>query len=213
MRYLFILLALTAQLALAKQTDEEKAFKRPLAFRMASYYESAITQSDISAAAITIDTKMQKRMFARKLEKEGILPILVTVTNQTNDPIIVDGSNPKLRSKSGESSMLKIHEMLEPLITAGKGLRTFGSVISLGMSNKMGGNLAYMIELDGNINEPLVTNLYNKSLKYTFVEAGDTAAGFVFFETRKAKGKNKTIELKIRSLDSFETRLLKIPVD
>ena len=48
-------------------------------------------------------------------------------------------------------------------------------------------------ENDGEFNEPLVQNMYNKALKLSIVEPGDTLSGFLFFDTNASNEKSRIV--------------------
>ena len=98
------------------------------------------------------------------------------------------------------------------MIKTGKTGRALGSIVTLGISNLVGSNNAVMVQYDSEINEPLVQNMYNKSLKFSIVESGDTISGFLFFAKKAGKGKKIELSLPLQYLNSVETFVVEVPL-
>ena len=117
-----------------------------------------------------------------------------------------------LLSPSDKIEPQQIHHVFNGLIKTGKTGRALGSIVTLGLSNLLGGNNAVMVQYDGDINEQLVQNMYNKSLKFSIVESGDTLSGFLFFDKKASKGKKNELTLPLQYLNSVETFVVEVSV-
>ena len=197
--------------AQAKISDEIKALNVPIPYRDASMMEGAVALRSAVVAVEYADRKMQKRMFSRRIDK-NFYPVLIRVTNDSDQRLLVKAPDAYLLSQSDKIEPQQIHHVFNGLIKTGKTGRALGSIVTLGLSNLLGGNNAVMVQYDGDINEPLVQNMYNKSLKFSIVESGDTLSGFLFFDKRASKGKKNELSLPLQYLNSVETFAVEVPV-
>ena len=204
-------LVVTSFTAQAKISDEIKALSVPIPYRDASMIEGAIALRSAVVGVEYADKKMQKRMFARRVDKD-FYPLLIRVTNDSDQRLLVKAPDTYLLSQSTKIEPQQIHHVFNGLIKTGKTGRALGSIVTLGLSNLLGGNNAVMVQYDGDINEPLVQNMYNKSLKFSIVESGDTLSGFLFFDKKASKGKKNELSLPLQYLNSVETFAVEVPV-
>lgn len=205
-----VLWALTTSHAVQADTsDEIKALNIPIPYRDASMIEGAVALRSAVVAVEYADKKMQERMFARKLDKK-FYPILVRVTNESDQRLLVKAPDSSLIAGVNEVEPHQIHNVFENLIKTSKTGRAFGSIITLGLSNLLGGNNAVMVRNDGEFNEPLVQNMYNKALKLSIVEPGDTLSGFLFFDTNASNEKKAELLLPLQYLNNTETFIVEV---
>jgi len=201
----------TSFAAQADISDEIKALNVPIPYRDATMIKGAVALRSAVVAVEYADRKMQKRMFARRLDKD-FYPLLIRVTNDSDQRLLVKAPDTYLLSQSNKIEPQQIHHVFNGLIKTGKTGRALGSIVTLGLSNLLGGNNAVMVQYDGDINEPLVQNMYNKSLKFSIVESGDTLSGFLFFDKTASKGKKNELSLPLQYLNSVETFAVEVPV-
>ena len=201
----------TSFAAQADISDEIKALNVPIPYRDATMMEGAVALRSAVVAVEYADRKMQKRMFSRRIDKD-FYPVLIRVTNDSDQRLLVKAPETYLISQNDKFEPEQIHRVFNGLIKTGKTGRALGSIVTLGISNLVGGNNAVMVQYDGNINEPLVQNMYNKSLKFSIVESGDTVSGFLFFEKKAGKGKKIELSLPLQYLNSVETFVVEVPL-
>lgn len=207
-----VLWALTTSHATqAGTSDEMKALRVPIPYRDASMIEGAVALQSAVVAVEYADKKMQERMFARKLDKK-FYPILVRVTNESDQRLLVKAPGSSLIAGGNELEPHQIHHVYDNLIKTSKTARALGSIITLGLSNLSGGNNAVMVRNDGEFNEPLVQNMYNKTLKLSIVEPGDTLSGFLFFDNTASNEKRAELLLPLQYLNTTETFILEVPI-
>ena len=197
--------------AQAKISDEIKALNVPIPYRDASMMEGAVALRSAVVAVEYADRKMQKRMFSRRIDKD-FYPVLIRVTNDSDQRLLVKAPDTHLISQNDKFEPEQIHRVFNGLIKTGKTGRALGSIVTLGISNLVGSNNAVMVQYDSEINEPLVQNMYNKSLKFSIVESGDTVSGFLFFEKKAGKGKKIELSLPLQYLNSVETFVVEVPL-
>ena len=197
--------------AQAKISDEIKALNVPIPYRDASMMEGAVALRSAVVAVEYADRKMQKRMFSRRIDKD-FYPVLIRVTNDSDQRLLVKAPDTHLISQNDKFEPEQIHRVFNGLIKTGKTGRALGSIVTLGISNLVGSNNAVMVQYDSELNEPLVQNMYNKSLKFSIVESGDTLSGFLFFDKRASKGKKTELSLPLQYLNSVETFAVEVPV-
>ena len=207
-----VIWALTTSHAIqAGTSDEMKALRVPIPYRDASMIEGAVALQSAVVAVEYADKKMQERVFARKLDKK-FYPILVRVTNESDQRLLVKAPDSSLIVGGNELEPHQIHHVYDNLIKTSKTARAFGSIITLGLSNLSGGNNAVMVRNDGEFNEPLVQNMYNKTLKLSIVEPGDTLSGFLFFDNNASNEKKAELLLPLQYLNTTETFILEVPI-
>ena len=197
--------------AQAKISDEIKALNVPIPYRDASMMEGAVALRSAVVAVEYADRKMQKRMFSRRIDK-NFYPVLIRVTNDSDQRLLVKAPDTHLISQNDKFEPEQIHRVFDGLIKTGKTGRALGSIVTLGISNLVGSNNAVMVQYDSEINEPLVQNMYNKSLKFSIVESGDTVSGFLFFAKKAGKGKKIELSLPLQYLNSVETFVVEVPL-
>ncbi|MEC7606039.1 MAG: hypothetical protein VYD68_05735 [Pseudomonadota bacterium] len=197
--------------AQAKISDEIKALNVPIPYRDASMMEGAVALRSAVVAVEYADRKMQKRMFSRRIDK-NFYPVLIRVTNDSDQRLLVKAPDTHLISQNDKFEPEQIHRVFNGLIKTGKTGRALGSIVTLGISNLVGSNNAVMVQYDSEINEPLVQNMYNKSLKFSIVESGDTVSGFLFFAKKAGKGKKIELSLPLQYLNSVETFVAEVPL-
>lgn len=197
--------------AQAKISDEIKALNVPIPYRDASMMEGAVALRSAVVAVEYADRKMQKRMFSRRIDK-NFYPVLIRVTNDSDQRLLVKAPDTHLISQNDMFEPEQIHRVFNGLIKTGKTGRALGSIVTLGISNLVGSNNAVMVQYDSEINEPLVQNMYNKSLKFSIVESGDTVSGFLFFAKKAGKGKKIELSLPLQYLNSVETFVVEVPL-
>ena len=197
--------------AQAKISDEIKALNVPIPYRDASMMEGAVALRSAVVAVEYADRKMQKRMFSRRIDKD-FYPVLIRVTNDSDQRLLVKAPDTHLISQNDKFEPEQIHRVFNGLIKTGKTGRALGSIVTLGISNLVGSNNAVMVQYDSEINEPLVQNMYNKSLKFSIVESGDTVSGFLFFAKKAGKGKKIELSLPLQYLNSVETFVVEVPL-
>ncbi len=207
-----VLWALTTSHAVqADISDEMKALNIPIPYRDASMIEGAVALRSAVVGVEYVDKKMQERMFARKLNKK-FYSILVRVTNESDQRLLVKAPDSSLIAGGNEVEPHQIHNVFKNLIKTSKTGRAFGSIMTLGLSNLLGGNNAVMVRNDGEFNEPLVQNMYNKTLKLSIVEPGDTLSGFLFFDNNASNDKEAELVLPLQYLNTTETFILEVPI-
>ena len=197
--------------AQAKISDEIKALNVPIPYRDASMMEGAVALRSAVVAVEYADRKMQKRMFSRRIDKD-FYPVLIRVTNDSDQRLLVKAPDTHLISQNDMFEPEQIHRVFNGLIKTGKTGRALGSIVTLGISNLVGSNNAVMVQYDSEINEPLVQNMYNKSLKFSIVESGDTVSGFLFFAKKAGKAKKIELSLPLQYLNSVETFVVEVPL-
>ena len=197
--------------AQAKISDEIKALNVPIPYRDASMMEGAVALRSAVVAVEYADRKMQKRMFSRRIDK-NFYPVLIRVTNDSDQRLLVKAPDTHLISQNDKFEPEQIHRVFNGLIKTGKTGRALGSIVTLGISNLVGSNNAVMVQYDSEINEPLVQNMYNKSLKFSIVESGDTVSGFLFFEKKAGKGKKIELSVPLQYLNNVETFVVTVPL-
>ena len=197
--------------AQAKISDEIKALNVPIPYRDASMMEGAVALRSAVVAVEYADRKMQKRMFSRRIDK-NFYPVLIRVTNDSDQRLLVKAPDTHLISQNDKFEPEQIHRVFNGFIKTGKTGRALGSIVTLGISNLVGSNNAVMVQYDSEINEPLVQNMYNKSLKFSIVESGDTVSGFLFFAKKSGKGKKIELSLPLQYLNSVETFVVEVPL-
>lgn len=201
----------TSFAAQADISDEIKALNVPIPYRDATMMEGAVALRSAVVAVEYADRKMQKRMFSRRIDKD-FYPVLIRVTNDSDQRLLVKAPDTYLISQNDKFEPEQIHRVFNGLIKSGKTGRALGSIVTLGISNLVGSNNAVMVQYDSDFNEPLVQNMYNKSLKFSIVESGDTVSGFLFFEKKAGKGKKIELSVPLQYLNNVETFVVTVPL-
>ena len=170
---LFIFLALALSLSACvtnpTRTSQALAKDRELPFRDASMMENAVTRYGISIAVTMADQDLQKDMFASSLEANGYIPLLVTVTNNAPQKVLLRAQETLLMTKAGQVSQTDAD-------TLKKDIRDKASI---GSAIGVPGNMYEL--LTKQMKEAVNTNFFKKSLREGVVYPGQSVSGFVFF--------------------------------
>jgi hypothetical protein len=136
-------------------------------------------QGPVTIAADPYQTK-EKILTAfdvKNLDKLGLIPILIIVTNDGDDPVLLSGSDVVLIDPKNQSiGQIPVDEVVQAILGQGKGTPKTGRMPLPFPIPKRGGHNDDAFELE--------TDFVNKSLKETRVPPKSTVSGFAFFQLR-----------------------------
>lgn len=136
-------------------------------------------QGAVTLAADPYQTK-EKILTAfdvKNLDKLGLVPILIIVTNEGDNPLLLSGSDVVLIDPKNQSiGQVPVDEVVQAILGQGKGTPKTGRTPLPFPMPKRGGHNEDAFELE--------TDFVNKSLKETRVPPKTTVSGFVFFQLR-----------------------------
>jgi hypothetical protein len=140
-------------------------------------YPFVASQGRVSIAADPYETndKIRTAFDIKDMEKLGIVPVNVIITNEGEDLILVNGQDVNLLDEKNHSlESLTVEEVVHAVISKGKSPSTHGPTTSsrfpLPQREGLRGD-AFEIEMD----------FSNKALKEVRITPKATASGFVFF--------------------------------
>ena len=179
----------------ASVPKQVRAQGETIAFREAFEHEGAVSINGLLVKAEVPDKKEQKRLFAFDLDKKGITPVLITVTNKSQKSVMVEA----LSAQLGGKNSLGIEHVGGSLYEDAGGTVLFANLVSFGGAS-LGGGTQAIRNSEQMKNESIRIALYEKSFHQAIVAPGATAMGYLFFEGKKAD-QPETIELKAQNLD------------
>jgi hypothetical protein len=140
-------------------------------------YPFVASQGQVSIAADPYETndKIKTAFDIKDMEKLGVVPVNVIITNESDDTILVSGQDINLLDEKNRSlESLNIEEVVHAVISKGKSPSTRGpappSRLPVPQREGSRGD-AFEIDMDFN----------NKALKELKIAPKTTASGFVFF--------------------------------
>jgi hypothetical protein len=143
----------------------------------AGSYPFHMTQGQVTIAADAYETndKVKTAFDLKDLDKMGIVPVNVIISNESEDLILVSGQDINLLDSQNRSlEAMPVEQIIQAIVGKGKSPPTHGpnppSRLPLPRKEGLRGD-AFEIE----------TDLNNKSLKELRVNPRSTASGFVFF--------------------------------
>ena len=195
MKKIFLILMILSTSILA---DYKKWLEvRDVPFQEASMLSNFSEYKNIAFHARGISKAEIKSFFNESLTKDGFVPILVTITNNSRGKVVVYGTFLKLDGVK--------HIGINPLLAKyqvgrWEGLKTAVAFLSLGMSKVMPGAELQEAESQG-YDEARRNNFSNKSLPTELLYPGDTIRGFVFFD-KKSFNKNGSLQVPIQFMNT-----------
>lgn len=165
-------------------------------------YPFRVTQGYVVIAADPYETsdKIKTAFDLKDLEKLGIVPVNVIISNEGEDLILVSGQDVNLLdSKNHSLQSLAVEDVVQALVTKGKSPSTHGpnpsSPIPLPRRDSLRGD-AFEVEMD----------LNNKALKEVRIAPKTTASGFVFFRLPDHQMKLAGHKLYIPQVKNLKTK-------
>jgi hypothetical protein len=165
-------------------------------------YPFVVSQGPVSVAADPYETneKIRTAFDVKDMEKLGIVPVNVIITNEGEDTILVSGQDINLLDEKNHSlEALNVDEVVHAVISKGKSPSTRGPAASsrfpLPQHEGPRGD-AFEIEMDFN----------NKALKEIRVAPKATASGFIFFRLPDRQMKLAGHKLYIPQIKNLESK-------
>ncbi len=202
---LFILVILVLSLsACATSPDRTKqalAKDRELPFRDASMMENSVTKYGISIAATRVEKSMQKEMFASNLESNGYISLLVTVTNNAPQKVLV----------RAHESLIVSGDLQVPQTDADRIKKKFRGKASVGPA--LGAPPPVYENLKKMMKDAVNTTFFKKSLREGILHPGQSVSGFVFFDKTSWPVGEKNLRVVFQTLRKLNNFEIDVPVE
>jgi len=171
-------------------------------FKEATMFNDYTNFMDVSIYAKTINDDMQKNFFEEEVEDDGIYPVLVYITNNSKEKVIIYAKDGVLN----QMPQIQLHSIIKPyqnsVLTSKTVFATLANISSLGMRIADGGDKMADGHAQAHIEE-IRNEFYRKSIKETLLYPGDTISGFLFFDKKELREKN-TISMQIQFMNSIK---------
>lgn len=185
-----ILTTLVPQKALAENFPETTALATPLPYREAQHIAGVTEKQGIWLAARTLSDKECEVYFAHTMADQGVLPVMVVISNNSRTRLLVQGSDAKLITASGEHSQTPPPEVMAKI----------REKITHGIGIVMDASLRRMNELAVRQAAHFL-NSNNKGLNYQILAPGQSITGMVYFPAKKLGKEPLTLHLSVQDLD------------
>ncbi|WP_321778408.1 hypothetical protein [Sulfurimonas sp.] len=190
--FLFVSLLIVGCGANPSNTDEAKALNQKLPFRDASMMEDSTTKYKISIAVTGVSEEMQETYFSDELEPKGYVPLLVTITNNASQDVLV--------------------RSLETVIVVGN------KTVKQSNADLLKKTIRNSVTTFPGINEPvaMVDNrqmmktsavnsiFFKQALREDIVHSGQSITGFVFFDKVKYPVEDKKLRIEFQTLRKLQ---------
>ncbi len=190
----------------SRMPKQVRAQGETIAFREAFESEGAVNVNGLLVKAEIPDRKEQKRLFAFNLDRKGMTPVLIIVTNKSKRSVMVETCSTRL----GVKKPLSIEHVWKNLYKNDWSKLLFANVFSFGLVNLSGGRKA-ILNWKQMKNESMRIALYEKSFHQSVVAPGATVMGYLFFNGEKAE-QAETIELKMQNLNQVSYFKIQVKV-
>lgn len=179
-------------------------------FKEATMFNDYTNFMDISIYAKTINDDMQKSFFEEEIEDENIYPVLVYITNDSKEKVIIYAKDALLN----QIPQMPLQGIIEPyqnsVLTSKTVFATLANVSSLGMRMADGGDKMADGHAQAHVEE-IRNEFYDKTLKEALLYPGDTVIGFMFYDLSRVY-EAPTLLIPIQFLDSIKKYDLKTKV-
>ncbi|MBC8473610.1 MAG: hypothetical protein H8D54_02240 [Candidatus Omnitrophica bacterium] len=178
-------------------TKEMDAASLELPFYEAENLPGVVSKEDISLAASISSREDLERYFAYDLTKYGYVAVLVTITNNSDKPILIHGTDTSIEYRGNIIKPLSVDEVSSNVIAKVKKL-----------FNNTGYGLyevwnMFFVRLDA-----VGENFNKKSLRHMLLPAGDTVRAYVFFsksELKKSKPAGMNLRVNFSRIERIES--------
>lgn len=190
--FIFVSILMVGCATSPSNTDEAKALNQKLPFRDASTMEGATTKYKISIAVTGVDEDIQEIYFSDPLESQGYIPLLVTITNNAPQDVLV--------------------RSLETVLVSGD------KIIPQADADLLKKKVRNSVTTFPGINEPVpsVDNremmktsavnsiFFKQALREDIVHSGQSITGFVFFDKATYPEGTKKLRLEFQTLRKLQ---------
>lgn len=205
MKYIFIVFILFSIVVFADYKERLEVMDIP--FQEASMMSKYTEHNGIALHAKVINNEEEKNFFNETLSKDGFVPILITVTNNSKDKITIYGANIVQK----DTQKIELQTLLDKYqVGFLKGLKSVINVLSFGIQSMTPGGAAHEAENQG-YDEAKKNNFNDKSIHTDLLYPGDTISGFVYFD-KKTFDKSKNIIIPIQMMDSYVKEKIEINI-
>lgn len=213
MRILNFLFMLSLILLIGCQSKplQIRALEKPIPFKDASLFPGAAENKKIAVSAYVNNDDYQESMFAASMEDEGFWPVLITVSNNSNRKIM-----------TARAPVLTIGKKIvkpEKLIYVSQKIQGWDTSDTIEMTAMCILILPFLMENAQVVNdvmkknEALVQNLNNKVYRKTILFPGQTAVGYLFYDTKEVPDIEKAkLEMRCQTLDRVQYITVSCPV-
>ena len=207
MKYL-ILILLTCSISFANTDKIMEVVDIP--FKEATMLKGYTEFMDVAIYAKTINDDKQELYFEEEVEDEGIYPVLVYITNNSKEKVIIFSKDGVL----DQMPQIGITEIIKPyqssVLTSKAVFATVFNITSFGMRMADGGDKMADGHAQAHVEE-IRNEFYTKTLKQTLLYPGDSIVGFMFFDSLRVKD-NSTLWIQMQFLNSLQKHDLKTKV-
>lgn len=208
MKYLLIIL-LVYVISNAETTDKIREVV-DIPFKEASMINSHTEFMGVTIYAKTIDEDTQENYFYEEVEDDGSYPVLLYITNESREKVLVYTKDATLDNLKQKSLRSIIEPYQSSVLTSKAVFATLANISSFGLRMASGGDEMADGHAQSQIEE-IRNEFYAKSIKETLLYPGDTILGFMFFDEKQAN-KNGNINMKIQFMNSLKKYDLKTKV-
>lgn len=193
-----ILLFLTIAILMAgcgaspSNTDEANALRTKLPFIDASMTEGSTTKHKISVAVTSVSKDMQEKYFSDDVESHGYIPLLVTITNNASQDILVQSLKTTILQndkeiKLADADLLK-KKMRESVTTMPGINEPVPSVDNRYIMRISAVNMVF----------------FTKALREDIIHSGQSVTGFIFFNQATYPSGDKKLHLEFQTLKKLQ---------
>lgn len=197
--------------AFAEEPEQIVASRTPLPYFDATLSKGAVQEQGVTIAAKLVEKKTQEKQFGLAVES-NLQPYLVSISNDSTNRVLIAAQDATIIAGSDSVPVLSVDKPAKTVFKSFGGVKTALLIFSFGAQKLVGGDKQF----DGRqaaINESVVRNFFDKSLKHQILEPGQTAAGLVFFDINELHGRAEAINLPVQVLESFQQLDFKIPIN
>lgn len=187
---------------------EQAAARRQIPFREASVAQGGKEFERVIVEADSISKKEQKKFFASKPSSCGELPVLLRVTNNSQDKILVSPLQIRLQEGGAEIPPSMLFDVYEDAQDAFRISEAFPMVLTSTVGFWIGrGEVKNAMQEE---DELIANNYFDKAFHQTIIPPQQTAVGVVFFE--KARGQNASLKVVIHNLNTHSSAITEVQV-
>lgn len=181
---------------------QHDALKQVIPFQEATMSPKPVEKDGLSAAAEIPAKSEQKSLFSRKITSEGFVPVLITVTNDSDQRYVI---------RSGQARLL----LPDDQTAAAVGIDPIDKKI--GFSYARGTCCPPQpryINIKADQMETMRNILHLRALPSFVLEPRQSKRGFIFFANKdmKAAGKEPRVLLPVEALDKLDHTDLEVPI-
>ena len=206
MKNLLLLLILMTLSVFADYKERLEVVDIP--YKEATMLENSTNYNNVILQAREVTEEEITNFFNESLMDDGFVPVLITVTNNSESKVSIYGSLSSIK----DVEKIDVQNLLAKYqVGRLKGLKTAINILTLGIQSVTPGGAAHEAENQG-YDEAKKNNFNDKSLHSELLYPGDTISGFVYFD-KNGFDKTKQIVIPIQFMDSVTREKVSVSIN